>query len=291
MSGDSKPLAGVDDLAVTALGEIWMAVFAFPEAWPIAEFIFGKQCQPSEIIQAGESWIELAGTLSTATSRIDADTGASRFPESAWTGKDRAAFDAHVSDYVGQLYADQVAALVVGGVTVAVGVLLAILVICYCVVATLLAVMAALYFTLLGFAVTAPAAADLQEVAVEVCEESESALTEFAETIDRISDTGARLIGGALVLDTLGQITTGNVDVFKDLVQAVVYTGLDTVTGLVSKTEQDRTSDGIGNANTAVRAVALGYGTGSTFSGTETVDAAGSAATNGAWDQGGDAWK
>jgi hypothetical protein len=79
--------------------------------------------------------------------------------------------------------------------------------------------------------------------------------------------------------------------VVKDLVQAVVYTGLDTVTGLVSKAEQDRTTEGVGNANTAVRAAALGYGTGSTFSGTETVDAAGSAATDGAWDQGGDTWK
>jgi hypothetical protein len=41
------------------------------------------------------------------------------------------------------------------------------------------------------------------------------------------------------------QVTTGNVDVMKDLVQAIVYTGLDTATGMASRAEQDLTEKGI----------------------------------------------
>jgi hypothetical protein len=136
-----KAITDIDDLAVAALVESWVAVAAFPEAWPIAEFIYDKQCKPSEVIKAGETWLEMAGVLADATDRIGARTD--RFSASAWTGRDREAFDEHLSDYTGELYFDQAAALVIGGVMVAVGALLALLLICCFVVATILVIMAA----------------------------------------------------------------------------------------------------------------------------------------------------
>jgi hypothetical protein len=292
VSGDplAKPLKGIDDLAMAALGEISIAVVAFPEAWPIAEVIYRNQCQPSEIIAAGETWIELAGTLGDATSTIDARTDG--FTPSAWVSKDRAAFDAHMSDYVGQLYFDQVAALVVGGVTVAVGVMLALLVIFYFVVASILALLAVVCCAALATGVGAALAADCEDLAVVICETADSALTEMSEAIDGLSNTGAKLIGAALALDTLGQLTTGNVDVIKDLVQATVYTSLDTAAGAASWAEQELTGRGIGREDSAAaRAVSLGYGTGTTLGGTEAVDLVGSQQAGDAWDQGGDAWK
>jgi hypothetical protein len=282
-------LITVDGLAEAALLEIWAAVFAFPEAWPLAEFIYGKQCKPSDLVKDGGIWIEMAGTLSDATSRIDARTG--RLPTSAWTGADRLAFDAHVSDYVGQLYFDQAAAMVVGTVMVSVGVLLALLVICYFFVATVLAALATLFFGLLVTGVAAPLCVQVQEAAAQFSNESLAGLTEFAETIEGISDTGAALIGTALATDTVVQLATGDLDVLKDLVQATVYTGLDTVTGLVSEKEQDATGEGIVSSNQTLRALSLVYGTGATLAQEETVDAAGDAATDGAWSQGGDAWR
>lgn len=285
----ARPLQGVDNLAEVALGEIWAASTAFPEAWPLASLIYRNQCQPSKIVGAGETWIDLAGTLAKGTDAIGARTG--RLPPSAWVGKDRQAFDAHVSDYVGQLYLDQVGALVVGGVTLAVGVLLAILVLCYFFVASVLAVLAVAYFAFLSTGVAAAAALNVQELALELIEWSNSSLTEFEETISQISKTGAVLIGTALAVDTVVQMTTGNVDVIKDLVQAAIYTGLDTATGMASKTEQNLTEKGIKADNPTVKVASMGYGTGSTLAGSETVDVLGPQDAGDAWSDGGDAWK
>lgn len=83
----AKPLTGVDNLAEVALGQVWAAATAFPEAWPLAALIYRNQCAPSKIVGAGETWIDLAGTLAQVTDAIDAPTG--HFPPSAWEGPRR----------------------------------------------------------------------------------------------------------------------------------------------------------------------------------------------------------
>jgi hypothetical protein len=99
------------------------------------------------------------------------------------------------------------------------------------------------------------------------------------------------LIDTALAADAMGQLATGNADVIKDLVQATVFTALDTATGFASKGEQDLTQKGIGSTAPNVQAASLVYGTATTLNGSETVDEVGKERGGDAWTDGGDAWK
>lgn len=179
----------------------------------------------------------------------------------------------------------------VGGVTVAVGVLLAILVLLCFFVASVLSLLAVAYFTFLATGVAAAAALNVQELALELIESCTSSLSEFEQTITELSNIGATLIGAALAADTVMQLTTGNVDVVRNLVQAAIYTGLDTATGMASRAEQNLTEKGIEANNPTVQVASMGYGTGTTLAGTETVDVLGPQDAGDAWSDGGNAWK
>jgi hypothetical protein len=285
----SGPLAAADDAAVLALGAIRGAVVAFPEAWPLVEIIYGVQCQPSKIVQAGETWIDLAGTLATATDRIDARND--QFTPSAWTGKDREAFDRHLSDYVGELYFDQATALTVGAVMVAVGVMIALLILVCFLVASLLAVLAVLFFASAASVVGEEFALSVEELALDVCGWAEPTLTEFVGAVETVSNSGGGIIDSVLALNAVGQLATGNVDVIKNLVQATIYTSLDALSGYASWREQKLTGDGMKNSNETIRDASANYGTASTVAGSETIDVLGPWATGDGWTTGGDAWK
>lgn len=270
---------------------ITFACTAFPVAWPVAEFVYGKQCDPVGIIRAGLSWLDVYDAVGSARRETNATT--TGVPGDAWSGDDREAFGLHLSEFQLQLSADQAVAVSTGTTMVLVGTLLIIMMVACLVVAIRLAIYAAQYWLAVALSETGIEAAEaiaIEFAADDFANSAYNTLKSMDRVIDLTSQGGARVISGLLAANAAGQTITGNADgVFDNLVQTVVYGSLDTAAGLASKKEQDLTAESVGNGST----VGLAYAdtTSAPKDGKETVDRAGEFAVGGdGWDLGGSAW-
>jgi hypothetical protein len=277
-------------LGEIALVNITLAAPVIPTAWPIAEFVYSHQCDPVAIVTTGTTWLDMVGTLQTAKEQLDTDVAA--LPDDGWVGRDRDAFDQQLVSYELELSADQVLAVVVGTALIVVGTLLAILIGVLVVVSAILLAFAVLIVALAALGVTAPEAAELEAAADEFAVGAFEALETIGKAVDAVSDGSAALIADTLAANAAAQLGTGNVAVFQDLAQAVVYGSFDTLAGLASADEQDLTGKGIASETKAGSPLAMAYGDSTTFNNSGAVDTAGDwLFGKDAWENGGGAWK
>ncbi|MEU3453149.1 hypothetical protein ABZ671_06050 [Micromonospora sp. NPDC006766] len=223
--------------AKTAMAEITFAAAVIPAAWPVAQIVYMNQCDPESLIDISRKWMELYRQLDSVRQGLT-DTVSAVSPEQ-WSGADRNAFGQHVQAYDVQVVCDQAVALLVCGTLICVASALLILVVAYVVVSTILFAFATFILAAAATVVGAPAAASAEATANSIAAEGLATLKSIEAIVETVSTVGAATIAAALAVDVRVQLSTGNTDVLKDLVQAAVD-GLDNVAvGFLSKAERD----------------------------------------------------
>lgn len=108
-----------DAVSEPTMALITFACTTFPVAWPVAKFIYSKQCDPVSMIRGGLSWLDVYDTVGSA--KREADSATTGVAGDAWSGDDREAFGLHFSEFQAQLSADQAVAISTGTTMVVVG--------------------------------------------------------------------------------------------------------------------------------------------------------------------------
>jgi hypothetical protein len=227
------PLDSGKGLAEAALLGTSFAACVIPVAWACAGEMYQLQCDPGAMFEAGQAWLEVAGSVGDAVQANESLTNS--IGATGWQGADYDAFVAKAAHLSQELMVGQVFAYTVGIalITMAVALFVAILI--------MLAMSIGLVANAIAIIVAAASVVGwlgpeeaLQIEAEMYALECEASLMEVAEGLVTLSHILAGTITALLAGDVASQAALGDTEALGDLVQGSVD-GLGTITtGLVA---------------------------------------------------------
>jgi hypothetical protein len=223
------------------------AACVIPAAWPVAGVMYGLQCDPGAMIEAGRNWSDMAGEFGKCSDELARLVN--ELTSDAWTGQDRDAFDARIADYNRQFTGAQVLAVAMATALIVIGLLLIVLILLMVAIGVVLGLFAAAILACLAGVVSAPAAAEIfvegDAIALEAAEMLESCGT----IIQTSSSIAAGVITAAMAGDVTIAAFNGDDHLTHDLLQSVLDSGDTVFWGTLAKAEQDFTGHGIATGN------------------------------------------
>jgi hypothetical protein len=227
------PLDSGKGLAEAALLGTSFAACVIPVAWACAGEMYQLQCDPGAMFEAGQAWLEVAGSVGDAVQANESLTNS--IGATGWQGADYDAFVAKAAHLSQELMVGQVFAYTVGIalITMAVALFVAILI--------MLAMSIGLVANAIAIIVAAASVVGwlgpeeaLQIEAEMYALECEASLIEVAEGLVTLSHILAGTITALLAGDVATQAALGDTEALGDLTQGTVD-GLGTIaTGLVA---------------------------------------------------------
>lgn len=220
--------------AAGALTATTASAFVIPAAWPLVAEMFEDQCDPEAILQAGLTWIQMAGDLGTADST--AKNLIHGLSEEDWKGRHRTAFEASMDQYSTQIGFERAFAYVVGAAMISLAVMLFILIAAMVVIAAIMTFQAAVVTAAMVGVITAPAAeAEASAVAVSCF----NALNNIDNVEERISQGLAAAMAAMMAVEIGGEMWNGNDAALGDLGQSLVDVSDNIMWGTLSRLERD----------------------------------------------------
>jgi hypothetical protein len=228
-----SPLDAGQGMAETALISTSFAACVIPVAWACAGEMYQLQCDPGAMFEAGQAWLDVAGTMGDAVQANEDLTNS--IGGTGWQGADYEAVVAKAAHLSQELMVGQVFAYTVGIalITMSVALFVAItimLVMGLALAANAVAILAAAASIIGDFGPVEALELEAEMYALEC----ESSLMEIAEGLTTMSHVLGGTITALLAGDIATQSALGDSQALSDLGQASVD-GLGTITtGLVA---------------------------------------------------------
>jgi len=223
------------------------AACVIPAAWPVVGAMYGFQCDPGAMVEAGRNWSDMAAQFGKCSDELASLLNSLTSDE--WTGTDRDAFDRRIADYNRQFTGGQVLAVAIATALILVGLLLIVLVLLMVAIGVVLGLFAAAILACLAGVVSAPAAAEIFIEADAIALEAAEMLESCATIIQTTSSITAGIITAAMAVDVTVAAFNGDDHLTHDLLQSVLDSGDTVFWGTLAKVEQDLTGEGIATGN------------------------------------------
>jgi hypothetical protein len=230
--------------AKVAYYEAMGAAIVIPTAWPAVAIIYLAESDPQALWTAAQGCFDTAGEIDKAHREVQQLVDG--LSAESWTGDDRDAFQARMTDYMDQLNFSYGLAVTMGVVLTVIAGLIAVFILLMFLIASFLALLAAAIIALYASIVGAAAAAELQAEANIFGAECSETLTTASNLLTTASDALTAILGAALAVDVAGQPFFGNTRTVPDLLQATVHASGLMIKGTLQYGERKLLAGGLG---------------------------------------------